>query len=139
MDAQLNTSERQQSLKLYAAALILGSLLPLAFAPLLIAWSLVDFPSYDALALGEDGIIEALHVILPLAALGLALWLMARPAVRCSGPFLAWLGLAALGCRFSLDQVDNLDLDPARLAERFGHTGVPRPPGPLVFRPWRRR
>ncbi len=71
--------------------------LPIAFAVVLIAWSLLSFGTYDAWALGEDGIIETLHVVLPLSALGLAVWLLTRPPVRQSGWLTLWIGLAALG------------------------------------------
>ena len=71
--------------------------LPITFAVVLIAWSLLDFHTYEAWALGEDGVIEALHVVLPLTAMGLSLWLLSRQRVRRSGWLTLWISLAALG------------------------------------------
>ncbi len=71
--------------------------LPLAGALALLGLAQLFPAAYGTWVAGERGILEFLHVIIPLASLALALRMLALPEVRRRWPLWLWLALAALG------------------------------------------
>ncbi len=72
--------------------------LPLAGALALLAIAHFFPASYQAWVLGELGVLESLHVVVPLAGLAVALGLLVTPEVRGNRLLWLWLCVAALGC-----------------------------------------
>ncbi len=71
--------------------------LPLGGALVLLACAHLYPAAYEAWVAGERGVLEFLHVVIPLASLALALRMLTMPEVRGRWPLWLWLGLAALG------------------------------------------
>lgn len=98
--AYATAAEEQTTLRLQHAdrlALWLALWLPVGTAvALLLAWHLAP-GFYAAYMVGETGILEGSHVVIPLISMGWCVALLALPEVRADRLVFAWIAIALLG------------------------------------------